>query len=635
MQLNSFLPQQRVIAWLQCLFLVFASLFSISAFSEQGSLWNKDSGFSLFESSEPDFLPVDEAFVFASEETPDGLLVSWTNADGYYLYQDRLSVKQADGSFLNPEHIEGIAVEKDDPAFGLVQVFYDRWQVLLKPNQQGDIKVQYQGCADAGLCYPPTTKVVSWQGTNSVEGAVEVAVEGKATPNVSLAGSLSAGSGDSGSLFDANVTDVLQQQHWSVVLLIFFVLGLGLAFTPCVLPMLPILSSVVVNAGSVEENNQQNKGRFRVFMIASAYVLGMAITYSLLGVAMAGVGDAVHLQAWLQQPVVVISFAILFVLLALSMFGLYELQLPEFIRSKLTAASDGTQGHGLPGSLALGAISALIVSPCVSGPLAGVLLYISTTQHMLLGGSVLFVMAIGMGLPLMAVVLGGKSVLPQSGGWMDQVKNVFGLLLLLMALYLVKHLLSSVVLALVTAMVLIVYGVSVLTSKEDSVAGWFKGVAVVVLLYAVSLFSAGLSGHVSFTQPLSFLAGTSDQVIQKDKLDVPVVKPGAELAAVLDNYRQRNKPLMLDVLADWCVSCFVMEREILVKEDVKLMMTGVDVIKVDVTAVSDENALFLKENKLFGPPAFIFIDSVGDENGRLVGEVSKEEFMGYFELLSF
>jgi thiol:disulfide interchange protein DsbD len=288
----------------------------------------------------------------------------------------------------------------------------------------------------------------------------------------------------------------------------------------------------------------------------------------------------------------------------------------------------------LIGCVILGAISALVVSPCVSGPLAGVLIYISTTQDMLLGGAALFAMAVGMGTPLMALVLGGRNVLPKAGVWMEQVKVVFGVLLLLMALYLVKHLLPLEMIAILVAVILIVFTIwaGVLDAVTNAL---YRGFLLVVFIYALALLASGLSGKASFETPLSFVS--SGGAVQADplKLQAVTVRPGAELDNLLAQSQRQGKPVMLDVLADWCVSCFVMEKEILVQSDIQTMMKGVDVVKVDITDVADANALFLQQQNLFGPPAFLFYNGQGEQIGRIVGEVTKGEFERYYRTLKF
>ncbi len=600
--------------------------------AEQGSLWGgKSGGLNLFESSEPEFLPVDEAFVFQSEVTGrDELTLRWKVTDGYYLYQNRLSVKDSNGNTLPFVTSEGRSVTKDDPAFGLVEVFYDGWAVTVSPEKAGDLKVRYQGCADAGLCYPPTTRDAYWDG-KAASSFGESPVGSDKPQDVALLSESSSLSKDAvlskevkalASGASGNGVSTLGQDGLFWTLLLFFGIGLGLAFTPCVLPMLPILSSVVVN--------HQGESKGSPAIAALVYVLGMAITYSALGVAMAGLGDAVQMQAWLQQPVVVGVFAAIFVALALSMFGLYELQLPEVLRNRLLGVGDGSRNHGLIGCLVLGVISALVVSPCVSGPLAGVLIYISTTQDMFLGGAALFSMALGMGLPLVAIVLGGRNALPKAGAWMEQVKALFGVMLLLMALYLVKHLLSVEVLALIAGAILFVYAVwaGALSSATN---GLYRGVVLVVLMYSMSLLASGFSGRASFFEPLGFFASTSGSVEnQSVELNAITVSTGQDLSLALESAKAAGKPVMLDVLADWCVSCFVMEEEILKRPDVISMMSAVELIKVDITDVTPENAAFLKAQQLFGPPAFLFYDAKGDQVGRIVGEVNKQEFKAYF-----
>ncbi|GLQ30271.1 protein-disulfide reductase DsbD [Litoribrevibacter albus] len=613
------------VIWLFLAMIAFGLLIGANtSFSANGSLWSSASSETgLFAEQEPEFLPVDEAFQFESKVGDDNrLILRWNITDGYYLYEDRLTVKDAAGNKLTFETVEGKAKEKDDPAFGLVNVYYGSWGVSVKPVVEGEVKVRYQGCADAGLCYPPTRKTAFWDGDLQNESVAQVS-----DSNAQDAGSdVLSPSSSSPSGSPSSITETLRSSGFFLTILMFLGLGLGLAFTPCVLPMLPILSSVVVN--------HQGSHKHSAFLASLSYVLGMAVTYSALGVVMAGFGDAVQMQAWLQQPWVVGVFAAIFVALALAMFGVYELQLPEVVRNRLSGVGDESKNHGLVGCVVLGAISALVVSPCVSGPLAGVLIYISTTQDMFLGGAALFAMALGMGLPLMAVVLGGRNVLPKAGVWMEQVKVVFGLLLLMMALYLVKHLFPVEILAIAVAVILLVF--TIWAGVLDAVThALYRGVLLVIFIYSVALLASGLSGKASFDAPLSFIASGSVVQAKEMKLDAITVTPGAELDKLLAQSKRQEKPIMLDVFADWCVSCFVMEKEILSKADVKEMMRGVDVVKVDITEVADANAIFLQQHRLFGPPAFLFYDAKGEQIGRIVGEVTKSEFEQYYQTLAF
>lgn len=372
---------------------------------------------------EPEFLKADEAFVLTTQLADDGtLLVHWDMPDGYYLYRHRFDFETRDGS---PVTVGEAAIDpgkkKVDDYFGEVEVYYHVAEARVPVSGSGsaEVGISYQGCADAGLCYPPQTKWVP------VSLAAASPPSGAAT---APAGPPSTGAGPNGGLSggqteEQTLAGLLNSASLLTALAIFFVAGVGLAFTPCVLPMVPILSSIIVG-----ESKDLSRGR--AFTLSLAYVLGMAVTYAALGVLMGLFGASLNLQAALQSPPVLIVFSLVFVALAFAMFGFYELRLPNALQDRLNALSDKQSGGKLLSVALMGSLSSLVVSPCVSAPLAGALIYISTTGDAMLGGGVLLALGLGMGTPLLLIGASGGHLLPRAGAWMNTVKAVFGVLLL-------------------------------------------------------------------------------------------------------------------------------------------------------------------------------------------------------------
>lgn len=541
--------------------------------------------------AQSDFLPVEKAFVFTSERLPSGQTrLHWAITDGYYLYQKRLKF---DG--LAPEQVPALpaALPHHDEFFGDTPVYRGELELLLPASAQGTLRMGWQGCADAGLCYPPQTSVVS----------------------------LGASAAEAGQASDQALAGGLQQQTLAWSLLVFFGLGLLLAFTPCSLPMLPIL------AGLVMGNNASAR---RGWALAGTYVLSMALVYAALGVVAALLGA--NLQAWLQQPWLLGSLAALFVLLALPMFGAFELQLPMFLRDRLERAGSNARGGNLYGAALLGALSGLLMGPCMTAPLAGALLYIAQSGNALQGALVLFSLGLGMGLPLLLLVTVGNRYLPRPGAWMNLVKGVFGFVFLAMALYTLRVVLDPVLWLALAGLWLLALACSAWPALCRFRAA--QPLLLVAGLWGVLAIVGAAGGGSDPWQPLQpystrGIAGAT-AVAPVDHF-VTVDTPQA-LQAELDKARGQGQWVFLDYYADWCVSCKVMEKQVFARPDVQSAMGGTHLVRIDVTADTPASRQLLSRYQVPGPPSMLWIGPDGEERRarRLVGEVDAATFLQHW-----
>ena len=526
--------------------------------------------------------------------------VSYEIAKGYYLYRDkfRFAVDGETATLGTPSFPKG--KEHNDENFGKVEVYYKSVTTRVPVERMSSgplplkIKVTSQGCADAGVCYPPQTQVLG--------------VELPDPASAPAASTLPAEGDESG-----RIAATLKNAGFWTSLAFFFIAGLGLSLTPCVFPMIPILSGIIAGQG---HKNSHARG----FVLSLTYVLGMAITYAAAGVAAGMTGTL--LSAALQNPWVLGSFALIFVVLSFSMFGFYELQLPTALQSKLSEESGHLQGGRGVGVFLMGALSALIVGPCVAAPLAGALLYIGQTGDAVFGGVALFVMAIGMGAPLIAVGIAGGSLLPKTGAWMEGVKKAFGVLLLATAVWLVSPVMPTVVSMLAWAGLLIIPAIYLhaLDPLPPHAKGWlrfWKGIGIVMLLTGAALLIGALAGNRDPLQPLAGLRGQAVAAEEK-RLPFERVKSVTELETRINT---AGRPVMLDFYADWCVSCKEMERLTFSDPAVQAKLAGFTLLQADVTANTDDDKALLAKFKLFGPPGIIFYDAKGQEISavRIVG----------------
>ena len=567
----------------------------------------------LVGSDEPQFLPVDQAFPLSTETDGNDLNVRFTSADGYYLYKSRLFLKQGDTK-LQPVEYSQTGIQKQDEAFGLVTAFYGDLDVRfdLSQLQPGSYTLNHQGCADAGLCYPPQRLKLDYQPA-SADSQTVADSDTVSSPPVSTESTVAAAT--------HNEDDWFANRSWGAVVGLFFLLGLGLTFTPCVLPMVPILTSVVLG----QNNTSPAKG----FALSTIYVLGMALTYAAAGLTVGLLGAGANIQAWMQTPWVLIVFAILFVALALAMFGLYELQLPSGLRNRLNDLNQKQQGGQWFSVFIMGVLSALVVSPCVSAPLAGALVYLSTTGDAWLGGSALLALGLGMGAPLIVLGTTGASMLPKAGGWMDQIKAFFGILLLGVAIWLLSRFLPAQISLLLWALLALVYGV-VLGALEPAASGKqriVKGIAWVLFLYGAVAFIGVLQGQSDPLKPLALPSLTTTSAPAADKQTSPFFKTDS-VAKVKEMISSSQRPIMLDLYADWCISCKVMDAEIFSHADVQKQFSHMTWIKLDVTDNRSEHVAFMQDHAVFGPPSLLFFqDGKEVADARIIGEIKKAPFI--------
>ncbi|MBH3425605.1 protein-disulfide reductase DsbD [Pseudomonas gessardii] len=537
-----------------------------------------------------EFLPVGKAFTFTSERLASGeTQLYWQIADGYYLYQQRMKFE---GLAEQPVLPQGEA--HSDEFFGEQQVYRQGLEVKLPAGATGQVKLGWQGCADAGLCYPPQSLTVDLGGNPAVAATAEAQDE-----------SLASG---------------LQQRSLGWSLLVFFGLGLLLAFAPCSLPMLPILAGLVVGSGASPR---------RGFAMATSYVVCMALVYAALGVLAALAGS--NLAALLQTPWILGSFAALFVILSLPMFGFFELQLPAFLRDRLDNATRQQRGGSLVGAGVLGALSGLLVGPCMTAPLAGALLYIAQSGNALHGGLILFAMGIGIGVPLLLLVTVGNRFLPKPGNWMNVLKGVFGFLFLATAVLMIRPVVDeSLWLGLwgVLALVMAYCGWSL--AREHGLVARVLGAGSLVLgLWGAILVIGAAGGSDDLYQPLKVFGGSPVAGAPSAHDSFITVNDPVALQAQLDSAKAQGQWVLLDYYADWCVSCKIMEKQVFGKAEVLDALKNVRLLRLDVTADNAASRELLGRYKVPGPPSFVWIGPDGEERRaqRITGEVDAAAFL--------
>ncbi|MBM3106497.1 protein-disulfide reductase DsbD [Pseudomonas sp. V1] len=545
-----------------------------------------------------DFLPVHEAFKLSViQSDAQTIKLRFVATDGYYLYRHRFQFRTEPADIALGTALIPPGEAKHDEFFGDVEVYHGILDIdIPRPATEQHpftLLVGYQGCADKGLCYPPETARLSIDGSGIAPAAIDVP-QGAA-----------------------------KVWTWKELLL-FFLAGVGLTFTPCVLPMLPILSGVVLR-GQV--------GGWRGFSLSLAYVLPMAVCFALLGALMGLFGAGMNLQARLQSAWVLVPFSLFFVVFALAMFGLFELKLPHAISHRLERLVGQTKGGSLLGAAVLGVFSSLLVSPCVSAPLAGALLYISASGDALGGALKLFALGLGMGAPLLLVATGGAAWLPKSGPWLVTVKNAIGVLLLGLAIGLLSRVLPGQITLLLVG--LLSAGVAVfLGALEFTVKTTRQRLAqllgLLLLVYALACWYGALSGQTDPLRPLPHATASASGAVTQasNHNDWQTVTTPAALDSALAQAKAAAKPVVLDWYADWCISCKVIEHEVLTAPAVQRQLEKYTLVRFDVTESNADQRALLDRYQLFGPPALLFFDANGSEktSARVVGETNAGEF---------
>lgn len=596
--------------------------------------------------TEQELLPPDEAFKLSLEARDDHTLIArLTPAKDYYLYRDKIAFESKSEGI----HIEQVTLPsgkmKDDQLFGKTEVYYQPLEAVItlrreaSAPEQLSLSATYQGCNEPiGVCYAPISKTneILLPAIRAAIDTVAGTISGDArAASTDPAAELFQTSDNTAPLFETEsykIERLFASGNFWLILSGFFGIGVLLAFTPCVFPMLPILSGIIASKG-------QQMSKTRGFILALAYVLGMSITYAAAGAA-AGLSGAM-LSAALQNAWVLGTFALIFVALAFSMFGFYELQMPAFIQNKLVEETSHFKGGQLAGVFGMGALSALIVSPCVAAPLAGALLYISQTRDVILGGSALFAMALGMGVPLLLLGISAGALLPKAGAWMKSVQQFFGVLLLAVAIWLISPVITEVVHMLLWAALLIIsaiylHALDPLPNQASGFSKFLKGVGVIALLTGIALLIGVLSGSRDILQPLSkfnltantFSAQPAESVASmSEALPFKQIKTSAELDALIR--QSQGRYVMIDFYADWCISCKEMERFTFTDPQVRERLKNVELVQINVTEGTADDAELLKRFRLFGPPGILFFDKQGVEipDIKIIGYLDKKDFV--------
>jgi len=556
------------------------------------------------------FLPVDEAFALSSmSSSPDRVVLRWEVADGYYLYRDKVKATLVgDNATLGTLQMPP-GKQHSDEYFGEQVVYYGELEANLPVSAAAGtseivLDVAFMGCADAGLCYPPTTRRISVPlGTSTT-----MADSASPAPFVSEQDALA---------------NRIRHGNLLGVLATFFGAGLLLAFTPCVLPMVPILSGIIVGAG-----RERPVSRGRAFSLSLAYVMGMALTYTVAGAAFAAAGQ--QAQAFFQKPWIIVVFAGLFVLLALAMFGVFNLQVPAALQARLAAASNRQQQGTLLGTAVMGALSSLIVTACVAPPLVAALAVIGQSGDVVRGAAALFALSFGMGMPLLVVGASAGQLLPKVGPWMDAVKAVFGVMLLAVAVWMLDRILPGPVTLALWAALAFVTGFCLWTmgSRERRPATAVRrGLGALAVLYGVLMLIGALSGRSDPLQPLAGLGGGTTDVAHHG-VEFTRIKTVADLDRELAAASAAGLPVMFDFYADWCVSCKEMERFTFTDPGVQAELERARLLQADVTANDAEDQALMQRFGILGPPTIMFFDRSGRERPeyRVVGFKNADEF---------
>ena len=577
------------------------------------------------QSAEDEILAPDVAFILnADVASANEIKLHWQIEDGYYLYRDKFkfTVNDSETRVDQAKVVIPKGKMKEDPAFGKVEINTGNIEIgvpllrQLASSLDTELEVRYQGCKEDSVCYPPITRKlpISLPALITPANAATVVDVEEAVVTRSLSE-------------QDSITEKLKNGNLLLNVLAFFGFGLLLSLTPCVFPMIPILSGIIVGQG-------ENITARHAFTLSLFYVLAMALTYAILGI-IAGL-FYINLQAAFQNPWLISLFSAVFVGLAISMFGFYDLQLPAALQTRLNSISNAQSGGTVHGASIMGALSAIIVGPCVAPPLAGALLYISQTGNALLGGLALFAMGLGFGVPLLIIGSSAGSLLPRAGGWMDNIKQVFGVIMLGVAIWFLERILPAQLGLLLWAALFVVCAVY-LGALDAVEAGWqrlWKGLGVVLLIYGLVLIVGAASGGQNIYRPLQGLAGSNSTT--HEALAFTRIKNTEQLNRAIEEANSRGKLVMLDFYADWCVVCKEMEEYTLSDARVRSLLSEVVLLQADVTANDEQDQALLRAYNLYGPPAILFFGRDGIERlpFRVVGFVNAEEFARHIEEVS-
>jgi len=575
-------------------------------------------------------LEPDEAFVYeAIGLSSETILVRFTAQPGYYLYRDKFAFRVVgDNGFevRQADFPEGTI--KDDPEFGPVEVYYGQIEIPVRVNRPAgqeqtiSLEADYQGCRDGDICYPPQKTRVELLMPAAAEAVNQNMVSESPSEGTSKVKAID---------YPASEQDVLARKllnNPAGALFAFFIAGVLLAFTPCVFPMVPILSGIIAGQGE-----RMTTGR--AFWLSLVYVLAMAVTYTVAGVLAGLFGQ--NLQALFQNPWILGFFIAIFIALALSMFGFFELQLPASMQTRLTQASNQQKGGSLIGVAVMGFLSALIVGPCVAPPLAAALIVIGASGSALLGGAALFALSMGMGLPLILFGVSAGKLVPKAGPWMDAIKAVFGIGLLALAIWMLERIVQGPVILLLWGVLAISSGVylGALERIPEGASGWrrlWKSLGLVLLLVGAIEIIGAATGGEDWMKPLEHVRSGS-RTAQAELVEFEKIKSLADLDAAVASANRSGKPAMLDFYADWCVECVRMERNTFGEPEIQTLFGKIQPLQADVTENDDTDQALMEKYDIIGPPAILFFDRNGKElpGFRLVGYFEPEEFAAHLQ----
>lgn len=566
---------------------------------------------SLLAPKQDTFLPVDEAFKFDFDQQGNILFIGWDIEPGYYIYQKKLEIIAKEAKIKIPEFADGAIIE--DEFFGKTPVYFDSFSVVSKLSDIKDdavVKVRYQGCAEAGLCYPP--EVITLPLTKLVNTNAETSTGNNSTP-VAQDTTMTGGEKE-----ELSFTEQLAQQSFLTNLAIFFAVGVGLAFTPCVFPMFPILSSLIAG--------QQGLSTKKAFRLSFVYIQGMAVTYAALGLVVAALGGQV--QGYIQHPAVLISFSLLFVLLAMSMFGWYEIKLPSSMLNKLTSVSNKQQGGSYFGVFSMGVLSGLIASPCTTAPLSAALLYVAQSGDYVVGGVTLYVLSLGMGLPLLLLGTSGGKLLPKAGGWMEQVKTLFGFIMLVVPLILLERILDFDTILLLASGLMAATALYLHYWQSTQTAGKLK-----TLLWAcasVLLLVSALTTKQVLLPNQNTTVQSADAISKKE---FSLLADLAALKVATSEANDNGQIAMVDLYADWCVACKEFEKYSFPAENVQAEFKHFSLLKLDLTETNETSIEIMEEYTVFGLPSILFFDKQGNEvpELRVTGFLDADDFAAHLQ----
>ncbi|KPZ73214.1 Thiol:disulfide interchange protein DsbD precursor [Shewanella sp. P1-14-1] len=611
--------------------LIFTTLLLLSPLAHSEDIFSNSNKFSFLQ-DEPELMPVEEAFVFDYQQKGNQVAISFVIADGYYMYRDKLQFS-ADGAVIGDIDLPKGKMH-DDEYFGEQAVYYSFVTLPLAIKEAADdakVQVTFMGCAEGKLCYPPTKRDVILDAVEANDGkiATKKAIIGDAYAAKKAADNASENTDTQAPITQQDsLSQMLANDSLMWTLIIFFGLGIGLALTPCVFPMYPILSGIIVGQG-------KQLSTAKAFTLSMAYVQGMAITYSLLGLVVASAG--MKFQAALQHPAILIFLAVMFVLLSLSMFGLYELRLPGKWQDKMNTLSNNQKGGNLVGVFFMGVISGLVASPCTTAPLSGALIYVAQSGDLLQGFLALYVLSMGMGVPLLIIGTSGGKLLPRAGAWMDIIKTIFGFLLISVSIVMVGRIWPGVV----SDVLWSIWGISLtgylMHQNKLSEFNWKQTTrGVLLMLTLLASFSYGFQAVMSaLGMQAPSMSTQISQTAKVEHAEFTIIKSVEDLEVELDKASISGKTVMLDLYADWCVACKEFENITFVDPEVMSRLDQMVLLQADVTKSDAIDVELLEHFSVLGLPTLLMFDENGNqrEDLRVTGFMGPKPFAEHLDLL--